>query len=82
MPLISSFYGLEISFRFNDHEPPHVHVWHEGDTSMVSIETGEVMQGNLKGAGKNMIKDWVTMHHDELMEIWETKETKSIPPLE
>lgn len=82
MPEISRFYGLEISFRFNDHQPPHVHVKHDGDTSMVSIETGEVLQGNLKGAGANMIKDWVEMHKEELLEIWDTKKVIKIAPLE
>jgi len=39
MPELSRFYGLEISFRFSDHLPPHIHVKHEGEMSLVLIDT-------------------------------------------
>lgn len=81
MPVIAIFYGLEVSFYFNDHVPPHVHVKYNGKTSMVSIETGEVLEGELKGRGKDLIKEWIELNREELMQIWEKKEAKKLPPL-
>jgi len=81
MPELSRFYGLEISFRFNDHLPPHIHVKYEGAVSLVSIESGEVLKGPLQGQGSKMIKEWVLLHQEELFHVWATKETIRIEPL-
>lgn len=29
-----------------------------------------------------MVREWIAMHRDALMEIWKTQEFKKIPPLE
>ena len=81
MPELSRFYGLEISFKFNDHLPPHIHVKHDGAISLVLIKTGDVLKGPLQGQGAKMIKEWVLLHQEELNYVWETKETITIEPL-
>jgi len=81
MPELSRFYGLEISFRFNDHLPPHIHVKYNGQMSLVLIETGEVIKGPLSGQGARMIKNWVLLHQEELRKVWTTKEPIKIEPL-
>jgi hypothetical protein len=47
MPILSVFFGMIVRMWHDDHPPPHVHVEYQGFVAQVSIETGEVMRGQL-----------------------------------
>ena len=44
--------------------------------------TGEVLEGHLPAKALSMVREWISLHKDTLMEIWKTQEFKKIPPLE
>ena len=44
--------------------------------------TGKVLDGYLPNKALEMVREWISMHKDTLMEIWKTQEFKQIPPLE
>jgi hypothetical protein len=44
--------------------------------------TGEVLEGYLPSKAMSMVQEWIAIHKDALLEIWETQEFKKIPPLE
>jgi hypothetical protein len=71
MPTISIFFGIIIEMYWRDHAPPHIHVWHQGRTAIVSIATGEVMKGKLPNKARRIVRDWVDDHRAELMANWE-----------
>ena len=83
MPTISSFYGITISMRpkGKEHNPPHIHAKMQRSMVSVSIETGEIMEGSFPPKGRQMVKEFVLLHKEELMEMWETGEYKTIEPL-
>lgn len=37
MPEISKFFGIFIYMYIGDHNPPHFHVWYEGDEATIDI---------------------------------------------
>lgn len=84
MPVLSRFYGIVIRMYFlqSEHNPPHIHAIYNEDVAAIDFMTGEVLEGHLPGKAMNMVQEWIGLHKDALMEIWETQEFKNIPPLE
>ena len=82
MPVLSRFYGIIIRMYFlqSEHNPPHIHAIYNEDVA--AIDTGEVLDGYLPNKALEMVREWISMHKDTLMEIWKTQEFKKIPPLE
>ncbi len=47
MPAISRFFGVIISMYYNDHLPAHFHAKYGKSSAQVSIETLEIIDGEL-----------------------------------
>jgi hypothetical protein len=47
MPTISSFFGIVIRMYYDDHMPPHFHAYYAEHDAALTIETLEVLEGNL-----------------------------------
>ena len=84
MPVISRFYGLVIKmyFRQSEHNPPHIHVIYGDYSGVLSIQTGELIEGDLPKRALKMSQEWVDKYKNELMKIWETQEFMELPPLD
>ena len=86
--VISHFHGLavkmipEAAYSNGERGPAIIRVV-SGDTGGdIEIETGKLIFGNLSQEAQDWIGKWLPLHRDELMEIWETRKLKEIPPLE
>ena len=82
MPVITSFYGIVIKMYFNDHLPPHFHAIYGEYNALFSINTLEMLEGDLPNRAKKLIIEWATQHQDELIEIWKTQNFKKLKGLE
>ena len=71
MPVISSFYGIDIKMYFRDHSPPHFHVFYAERSAEVVIEDLSVLAGSLPSRVLAMVKEWGLLHRDELRVSWE-----------
>lgn len=85
MPEISRFFGIIIAMYYNDHAPPHFHA-HYGEYEIkVSIESGEVLGGDMPERAKRRIIEWLALHREELADDWklaqERRPLNSIEPL-
>ena len=69
-------------FLQKEHNPPHIHAIYNEDVAAIDFMTGEVIEGQLPTKAMAMVKEWISMHKDTLMEMWNTQEFKQIPPLE
>lgn len=49
MPQISRFFGIIIKMYYNDHQPAHFHAEYNEYVAEISIETFEVLKGELPG---------------------------------
>ncbi len=83
MPMISSFYGIIIKmyFRQADHNPPHIHATYGEYTGEIDIQSGLMIDGDLPSRAVSLIKEWVNIHKDELLNIWNTQNFIKLPPL-
>ena len=84
MPVLSRFYGIIIRMYFlqSEHNPPHIHAIYNEDVAAIDFITGEVLEGNLPKKALGLVREWIDLHKDTLMDIWKTQEFKAIPPLE
>ncbi|MEH1882497.1 MULTISPECIES: DUF4160 domain-containing protein [unclassified Nostoc] len=71
MPEISRFFGIIITMYYNDHPPPHFHVRYNNQKAIVSIQTVEILEGELTPRLLKLVTEWATLHQAELMEDWE-----------
>ena len=84
MPALSKFYGIIIRMYFQqaEHNPPHIHALYGEDMAAVDILTGEVLEGYLPPKALAMVREWASIHKNDLLQMWETQEFKSLAPLE
>ncbi len=74
MPVISMFYGVIIKLFYFDnqqHHCPHIHVHYQGESAVIEIPTGKVLEGKLKSNKMKLVQAWIEIHQDELMADWE-----------
>lgn len=86
MPTICQFYGITIRMYFDDHPPPHFHVYYGSDAAKVNIDSLEVSEGKLRRRTLALVTEWAAEHRDELHENWRRAEhhlpLNEITPLE
>jgi len=84
MPVLARFYGIVIRMYYaqSEHNPPHIHALYGDDMAAISIQTKEVMDGYLPPKALSMVQEWITIHQEDLLHIWESQEFKTLPPLE
>jgi hypothetical protein len=75
MPELARFYGIVISMFYRDHNPPHIHVYggnrRRADWAVqIVIEDGSVLDGEAPDVAVRLVRDWVAIHRDELVEAW------------
>ena len=70
MPTISLFYGIIISMRYREHNPPHFHAYYQGQEGLVDIQRCEMTEGNLAIRQKKMVEAWCVIHQDDLIADW------------
>jgi hypothetical protein len=70
MPRVSLFYGIAIWMYYRDHAPPHFHAEYADQEALIAIDSGSVIEGRLPRRALRMVRQWATLHHDELLENW------------
>ena len=83
MPILSRFYGIIIRMYFlqSEHNPPHIHAIYNEDVAAVCINDLKVLEGSLPPKILLMVQKWVSLHQNELLQIWETQHFIKLPPL-
>ena len=71
MPTISRFYGIVIRMYFADHAPPHFHAVYADEEVVVAIATGEILRGEMPDRALRMVREWASIHRDELAANWD-----------
>lgn len=71
MPHISEFFGIVIRMFYNDHSPPHFHAEYGSFEAVYSIETMEVLRGELPRRAHAMVLEWTAINRYALRDNWE-----------
>ncbi|MEA3512008.1 MAG: DUF4160 domain-containing protein [Campylobacterota bacterium] len=85
MPEVSRFLGINITFNYDEHNPPHFHAKYGEYNGLFLIKELRMSEGDLPKKVKNLILEWADDHREELMEDWnlarEEQPLKKIKPL-
>ncbi|MGI8407925.1 MAG: DUF4160 domain-containing protein [Actinomycetota bacterium] len=79
MPVISSFYGIDIKLYFRDRFPPHFHAFYGEFSAEVAILDLKVLAGGLPRRAMVLVHEWAESHRPELLAEWE-KAWKGVHP--
>jgi hypothetical protein len=77
MPEISRFFGIVIYMYFKDHQPPHFHAEYGGEEAQFSIETGNIIVGDLPRKQIRLIQAWVELHRQDLFDNYQESQKDS-----
>lgn len=83
MPEIARFYGIIIKmfFKPKEHEPAHIHALYNEFVGVFDIHTYEMTEGDMPLRAQQLVKEWLAMHKDELLEMWQTQHIVKLSPL-
>ena len=83
MPVLARFYGIIIRMYFQqaEHNPPHIHAIYGEDTAAIEIKTGEILEGYLPDKAYALVREWLSMNEEELLNMWELQTFHSLVPL-
>ena len=68
-------------FQQSEHNPPHIHAIYGDDVAAIVLSTGEILEGSLSPKAIEMVREWIALHKNELIQIWDTQVYKAISPL-
>ncbi len=83
MPEISRFYGIVIKMYFKpkEHEPSHIHALYGEYMGEFNVRTMEMEKGDLPVKAQEIVREWLSLHQDELQKMWDTQMISKLPPL-
>lgn len=82
MPEITRFYGIIIKiFLTREHNPPHFHAVYGEYNGTFEIATLNMIEGDLPQKAQNLVKEWAKLYINDIMNMWNTKTLKKLPPL-
>ena len=83
MPEIARFYGIIIKiFLTREHNPPHFHSVYVEYNGSFDIDTLELLEWDLPKKAQSLIREWAEQYKTDIMNMWNTKTLKKLPPLE
>ena len=48
---------------------------------MFSLENGEMFEGDLPKKAQELVSEWLSLHSDELQDMWDKQIITKLPPL-
>jgi hypothetical protein len=70
MPTIAIVFGVRIIIYPKDHLPPHLHAKFAEHEAMISIVTGDVLEGSLPRAKVRAVQEWLKKHREQVAYVW------------
>lgn len=83
MPEISRFYGIVIKmfFKPKEHEPSHIHALYGEYVGEFNIQTMEMIEGDLPQKAQALVREWMSLHQQQLQSMWNEQRIEKLPPL-
>ncbi len=83
MPIIATFAGIVIRMYFleSEHNPPHIHCEYGEFGAAIDIRTLQILDGFLPAKEHRLVAEWMQIHQEELLDIWDTQVFRKLPPL-
>jgi hypothetical protein len=70
MPTIAIVNGVRLVIYPKDHLPPHLHAIYAELSCMISIVTGDVLEGKLPRKKLDEVRAWLDAHRGQVAYYW------------
>jgi hypothetical protein len=70
MPTIAIVAGVRIIIYPKDHLPPHLHAKFAEYEALISIVTGDVLEGSLPRAKQRAVQGWLAANREQVAYVW------------
>ncbi len=70
MAIVGRVAGASVHIYLLDHEPPHVHVYYQGQRAKLEIGAGGVTAGSLPPRIAHDVQTWIAHHRAALLVEW------------
>ena len=70
MPTIAVVFGVLVIIYPKDHLPPHLHAKFAEHEAMISIVTGDVLEGALPRAKLSAVQEWLARRREQVAYVW------------
>ncbi len=74
MPELSRFFGIIIRMYMEtgtQHHRPHFHAYYGSDVAIYSLDTIDVLAGQLPKRQQRLVEAWAELHQAELEACWQ-----------
>ena len=68
-------------FQQCEHNPPHIHAIYGEYIGTIDIQTSQLIEGDLPTRALHLVQEWLKIHKNEILTIWNTQHFRKIPPL-
>jgi Domain of unknown function (DUF4160) len=79
MPEICRFLGIIIRMFYNEHNPPHFHVYYNEYKAEISIQTLDILAEELPKRVYKLAIEWALENRKELMTDWDLMRNDQVP---
>lgn len=73
---------LRMYFLQSELKSPHIHTIYGEFVAVISITDSKILFGTLPTKAYNLVKEWLTMYREELLNMWESQTFKRLPPID
>ncbi len=74
---VSAFYGMKITMKPDEIVPPHFDVQYNEQQAILSVATGELLQGNISKRGLKLVREWTNLHRTKLLDNFKELQKKN-----
>jgi hypothetical protein len=71
MPVVVRLQYCVIHMYFDDHNPPHFHIYTPDMGAVMDLRTFEVIEGSVDRRAEAEARDWAKANVDRLWGLWE-----------
>ena len=68
-------------FKPKEHELSHIHALYGEYMGEFNVRTMEMEKGDLPVKEQEIVREWLSLHQDELQKMWDTQMISKLPPL-
>ena len=70
MPTIAIIDGVRIMIFANDHLPPHFHAKYAEYEALISVATGDILEGSLPMTKLRLVREWLGHRRAHVAFVW------------
>ena len=68
-------------FKPKEHDPSHIHAIYGECVGVFDLMSLEMTDGDLPLTAQRLVKEWLSLHKNELEKMWQTQRIVQLPPL-